>query len=874
MIKDHLEGLLRKVERPGRYIGGEWNAVIKNPARAKMKIALAFPDVYEIGMSYLGQKILYAVLNRHPDLLAERVFAPWPDMEQRLRSAGLPIFSLENKIPLREFDLIGFSLLYELNYSNILTILDLAGIPFFARERGNDVPLVIAGGPAAFNPEPVADLFDAFFIGDGEEGFLEAVLKLQKLRQTGAGREEMLRALAALHGFYVPCFSPTHRLQETGLEVRLPPEQGLWPIRKRILSSLDSGRFPEKIVVPDIEAVFDRVALEIARGCPQRCRFCQATNIYFPFRIMSPEFAVAKACRSLASTGYEDVSFSALSIGDYPFLEPTAAELMSILSPPKISLSLSSLRPSGLSSGLTESILRVRKTGLTIVPEAGTDRLRAVINKNLNHREIMEAARLAFESGWRLLKLYFMIGLPTETQVDLEGIVDLVREIVELGRTVIKMPPQINLSLSSFIPKPHTPFQWLGMEREDVLEEKQRFVRSGLRRQRSVRVKVQPTPVSILEGVFSRGDRKLGSVLVQAWKRGARFDSWRDRFSFSAWREAFAAEGLEEKNYLGPLDIEAPLPWDHIESGIHKEFLIAELERAMRGERTPSCLEMSCLDCQGCATGVRPKKRLARGNEAAVPGRKIGRSGAARTERAETILSSAFGEKIDHLVRYEMIYAKTGTARYLSHRDLTSHLKRAFRRAGIEIAFSTGFHPTMLVSYAPALALGMEGKAERLEFKSAREFDPPRFLRRLNRFLRQGIRITGLRRLADAEPPLNKRIVGMVFSLPLDSEEVKQALAARKKSQGAVSQDDGDFLRREMEAALEKAGESGIQFWVEKKKRRLFFRLPEPSRSGLRPRDLVSSVLGLEEPNFDLTREGFILTNPPSGEKEAVPPPS
>jgi radical SAM family uncharacterized protein/radical SAM-linked protein len=847
MMRRQLGNILRQVEKPGRYIGGEWNVICKNPARTGLKIALAFPDVYEIGMSYLGQKILYSVLNEQPDVLAERVFAPWPDMEEKLRSAGVPIFSLENKIPLREFDIIGFSLLYELNYTNILTILDLAGIPFFAAARDRDFPMVIAGGPACFNPEPVSDIFDAVFLGDGEDGFLEIAVKVGELRKNRASRVEILRALAGIPGVYVPRFYDLDRPSGPGLMARRPGRGVPWPVKKRTLASLNGRTFPEKIIVPDIQAVFDRVAVEVARGCPQRCRFCQAASIYFPFRTMDSTSVVSTVRKSLDSTGYEDVSLSALSISDYPGLEEMVDGLTNDLSPRKVSLSLPSLRPFGLSSAIAEGILRVRKTGFTLVPEAGSDRLRAVINKSLNNREILAAAANAFGRGWRLLKLYFMIGLPTETHDDLRGIVDLVGEIVRLGRDILKAPPRLNISLSSFIPKPHTPFQWLAMEEENALLEKQQFLRSALRRYPSIKVKDHPTRVSVLEGVFSRGDRRLGPVLVQAWRRGARFDSWKDRFAFSAWQDAFSAEGLDYHAYLGPLDPERPLPWDHIDPGIKRDHLLAELNKARRGEPTPSCLEMSCLECNGCDPGLRLKTR------AAVP------------RRTKLRRKPEFGEKTSRLLRYEMVYAKAGTARYLSHRDLTNQLSRAFRRAGIETSFSGGFHPKMSFSYCPALALGMEGKEEILEFRAARDYEPGRFIRRLNRLVRSGIKIISLRSLRDEEPPLSWRITGALFSISLRDREVKEALQRRKGERGGAGLNDRSFLEKEIAAVLTAAQEPLVRFWVDRKRRRLLLSMPQRSGGGIRPQDIIASVLGLTHPSFHLTREGFIFAGESEG---------
>ena len=498
-----LSEILKDIEKPGRYLGGEWNEVRKDPARVKAKVALVFPDLYDVGMSYLGQKILYYILNGRPDILAERVFTPWTDFEQKLRAEKIPLYSLENKIPLNQFDILGFSLLYELNYTNILTTLDLGDIPLHSAQRNLDYPLVVAGGPAAFNPEPVADIFDFFLIGDGEEAFLEIIDRFMILKKELQGKAALLKELSQIEGVYVPFLYQTYQPSGSHL-LALKPEKGKEAkVKKRILFPFHKAPFPEEIVVPNVKIIFDRVSVEVARGCPQKCRFCQASSIYLPPRVKSPSFVIEKIMNSLQMTGYESSSLASLSVSDYPYLEKTVEILMKELAQQKISLSLPSLRPKGLSSDLARSIIKVRKTGFTLVPEAGTERLRRVINKKLEDEYIWEASRNAFSQGWRLLKLYFMVGLPTEKEEDLEGIVDIVQEISRIGNQIIKSMPQINLSLSSFIPKPHTPFQWLEMEEEQRLQDKYRFLMSRLRKYRHLKIKKQPLENSLLEAVFS-----------------------------------------------------------------------------------------------------------------------------------------------------------------------------------------------------------------------------------------------------------------------------------------------------------------------------------------------------------------------------------
>jgi radical SAM family uncharacterized protein len=821
-----LAGVLARVEKPARYIGGEWNAVRKDPARVRTKVALAFPDVYEIGMSYLGQKILYDVLNKDRRVAAERVFAPWPDLERELRAAGLPLTSLENGLPLRAFDLVGFSLLYELNYSNVLTILDLGGIPLLAAERGEGDPLVIAGGPAAFNPEPVADIFDLVFLGDGEEGFPEIVRADADMRRRGLARDERRRELARIEGVYVPSLYEAAAVEGSPLLVPRPLAGAPATVRKRLIRDFSHSALPERIVVPGLRVVFDRVAIEAARGCPQSCRFCQASTLYFPHRPKDPAVIRRTALRSLRQTGYEDLSLSALSIGDHPRLEETVRALMDELAREKISLSLSSLRPGRLSRELVACILKVRKTGFTLVPEAGTGRLRAVLNKKLDEAEIRDALTFAFEGGWTLVKLYFMIGLPTETDEDLAGIVSLVREAVGLGRSILGFAPRLHVSLSSFIPKPHTPFQWMGMEDEASLAEKQAFVRGELRRLRTVEVKTHPIAASVLEAVFSRGDRRLGRVLIEAWRRGARFDGWDDRLDAAAWGDAFASAGVDRRDYLRTLACEAVLPWDHIDTRVRKARLRAELAAALRGERTPDCQERVCGECQGCEE--RAWKKPARPARIGPLSRPPGPAG----EPAGTPL------------RYLAFYSKKHPARYLSHNDLIHVIQRSFRRAGIEVRKTQGFHPKMDFAYGPALPLGMEAFKEVLEFRSHRRIEAREFLARVNRSLPPGLRFSGLEAVGTGVPSLHKLTERLVYSLDRTAAALGRAWSGRE-------------IRFAFERFLAAHPGAAVEFRFAG--RRLVLLLPPDPAKGARVQDIIREVLGIDEPVFLIRRDEVVL---------------
>lgn len=831
------ENILKHVEKPARYLGGEWNEIRKDPQSVKAKIALVFPDVYEIGMSYLGQKILYSLLNRHPSLLAERVFSPWIDLEQELRSQNVPLCSLENKIPLFQFDIIGFSLLYELNYTNILTILHLGRIPLFSSERQEESPLVIAGGPAVFNPEPVADIFDFFLIGDGEEAFIEIVQKFLHLKKAGLDRKAALKEMAKIQGVYVPSLYNPYQPGGTCL-LAVEPAKGLpEKIRKRLFSAFDQALFPENIVVPHIKAVFDRVSVEVERGCPQKCRFCQAASLYFPPRAKRPSCVVRNVLNSLCATGYEDASLASLSISDYPYLDEVVNILMENFEEKKISLSLPSLRPKGLTSGIARSILKVKKTGFTLVPEAGSERLRRVINKNLQDVEIFEAAENAFSQGWRLLKFYFMVGLPTETDEDLQGIASMVQEIIRIGYRILKTAPRINLSISSFIPKPHTPFQWLAMEEERILEEKHRFIKSRLRKYPFVRFKEHSLRASRIEAVFSRGDRRLNLALWEAWNRGARFDSWKDLFRYHLWKEAFEDQDIDVDLYLGTHRKDETLPWDHIDTGIKKSHLWQELERALEEKSTPSCLETSCRTCQGCSFPALIKRTYHED-----------------IKRPE-ISFPEWGKKSDHIIRYRAFYSKVQNARFLSHKDLNHTIQRGFRRAGIPILHSRGFHPKMLISYLPALPLGMEGRREVLEFKSPSVFQEREFLGRINTSLPEGIRFIGLKKLEDHCHRLHQDLEAMIYSFDLKAPEIRGLFEIAENTDETSSEIWEKLEKRVSEFFLMHEELSFLKADVDRKSGKLLLRIPYPTRKGIRPQKIVEQMLGIKNSVFLMCRE-------------------
>ncbi|MCX7974883.1 MAG: TIGR03960 family B12-binding radical SAM protein [Candidatus Aminicenantes bacterium] len=836
-----LIDLLRHVQKPGRYLGREWNSYQKNPSEIKVKIALVFPDVYEIGMSYLGQKILYDQLNSQPDILAERVFAPWPDMERELRKRGWPLFSLENRLPLKEFDFIGISLLYELNYVNILTILDLGQISLKAEQRKDGDPLVIGGGPGALNPEPVAPFFDLFLLGDGEEAFLEVIRAYQELKKQGADRLSLLKHLASIEGVYVPHFYEVTSTSRSPLMIVKPKDQVPPIIRKRVIMPIDRAKFPVAIVVPNIQIIHDRVAMEIARGCPQKCRFCQATAIYFPFRARSPEKSIKTILESINKTGYEDVSLTALSVGDYPYFNEIIEALMTELEDKRISLSLSSLRPSGLTKEAIKNILKVRKTGFTLVPEAGTQRLRQVINKNLKNDEIIKAAELAFIHGWQLLKLYFMIGLPTETMDDIEGLIALTEDIYNIGRKIRHRPPRINLSLSPFIPKPHTPFQWLAMASPEELREKLNLIKSRLKRFPLIKVKDRKIEMSIIEAIISRGDRRLAAVLEKVWRQGARFESWGDNFNFALWQAAFNELQISMEDYLGAIDLEAELPWDHCWTGLRKDHLKQELQKAWQGKPTPSCFELNCANCLGCeAPAVFKPKKIEMPSTLSVV-KKKGLKKAKSSQR---------------LYRYIVFYEKKGLARFISHLDTIRVIERALRRAKIPVAYSHGFHPKIRLSFPPPIALGLEGYEECFELKLLEPIEVNEVVQKLNILLPLGLKFKDIKEVPASYPPLVRRLEAVHYFLDLSLPEVVESfyeLKSEIKSREACLAWLEEKIREFSQFLSPKE-----KIWIDSSLGRLYIRLPLFSPS-FQPRDFLEEYLGLRGISFYLVREKFIF---------------
>lgn len=595
-----FESILRAVQKPGRYVGGERGAVRKNKEDVALRFAMCFPDVYEVGMSHLGIKILYSIINDEPDMWCERVFAPWFDMREQMQEHALPLYALESRDPLTAFDIVGFTLQYEMSYTNVLYMLDLAGIPLLSRDRGEEMPLVIAGGPCACNPEPIADFVDLFVLGEGEEATLELCRLVQREKAKKTPKDKLLRAAAKLGGVYVPSlYDVTYNTDGTISAVT--PQKGA-PVRvqKRYIADFNDAAYPRELPVPMIEAIHDRASVEVLRGCIRGCRFCQAGYIYRPFRTKTPEILDAQARELCRSTGYEELSLVSLSTSDHPDIEELLDRLLDWTIEEKVNLSLPSMRIDSFDEELVRKISAVRKSGLTFAPEAGTQRLRDVINKNITEEEVLEGCRTAFENGYTNVKLYFMMGLPTETDDDIVGIAQLAQKVVDTFYALPEKPKGkgvgVSISCACFIPKPFTPFQFCAQDTMAEFDRKQRLLRASVRTKK-ISVNWHEASTSFVEAVLARGDRRLAPVIREVYQNGGIFDSWDEGFSLARWQAAFETCGVDPAFYANRARAFDEIdPWDMLDYGVDKSFLIKEYKRALKGAATPNCRQR-CASC-------------------------------------------------------------------------------------------------------------------------------------------------------------------------------------------------------------------------------------------------------------------------------------
>ena len=598
---NELRQALFSVQKPGRYTGGEPGSVIKDKEKVDLRFAFCFPDTYEIGMSFLGEKILYELLNRHENWWCERAFMPWVDMKEQMETLHIPLYCLESKDPLRAFDIVGFSLEYELCYTNVLAMLELSGIPLRAADRDERWPLIIAGGPCVCNAEPMADFFDVMQLGEGEQMLQDICACVEKGKKAGWNKEQLLAALAGIPGVYVPSFYDVSYEEDGRIRAVTPNRPGV-PARvtKAIVKDMDSFPPPENFVVPIVGTVQDRASVEVLRGCVRGCRFCQAGQIYRPFRERSPELISSCARTLCANTGYDELSLMSLSTSDHSRLEEILDRLNSWAEADHVSLSLPSLRVDNFSQSLVEKASRVRKSGLTFAAEAGTQRLRDVINKNVTWEQIERGCRIAFSEGYTSVKLYFMMGLPTETMEDIKGIADTAQKVVDLFYTIPDRPKgkgvQVTCSVACFVPKPWTPFQFCAQDTRETLREKQKYLLSCVH-SRKIKVNYHDSATSVLEGIFAKGDRRLGAVIETAFRNGLFFDTWEEYFDYDRWLAAFAACGIDPDFYnYRAVALEETAPWDHMDVGVSRAFLAREYQKALRAETTPPCNRQ----CSGC----------------------------------------------------------------------------------------------------------------------------------------------------------------------------------------------------------------------------------------------------------------------------------
>ncbi|MUM76932.1 TIGR03960 family B12-binding radical SAM protein [Pseudodesulfovibrio sp. F-1] len=725
-----MKELLPILPRPSRYIGSEWGVVRKDPARVTVRCALAFPDMYEVGMSYLGQRILSEAVNAHPRFWAERVYAPCVETAAILRDRGVFLATLESDTPLGELDAVAFSLTHELCYTNVLYMLDLGGIPLRSAQRDETHPLVIAGGGSTFNAEPMAPFFDAMVLGDGEETLPAILACIEKSRHVGESREQLLRGLIDIPGIYVPSFFAD---QGPGMPLK-PLVEGYEKVEKAVVADLNAAPFPRGTAVP-YGAVHDRLTMEIARGCTRGCRFCQAGMIYRPVRERSLETLDDILTRGLAETGYEETSILSLSTGDFSALDTFFTRSFDKCAAEQVSISLPSLRVGSLSAPIMERISSIRRTGATLAPEAGSQRLRDVINKGVTEEELIDHVRLLFDNGWQGVKLYFMIGLPTETDADLDAIVDLCLKVRDAaGRHVKRL--QVTAAVSPFVPKPQTPFQWEPQLSYDEICRRIGRLRDGFRVHKRINLKFHEPEMTTLEGLFSRGDRRLAEVVEQAYRDGALFSSWKDHLSLGPYRKAVEELGLSWDEFTGPRDPESPLPWDHLSCGLTRRFLLTERQRALAERVTEDCRYAACRNCGVCGHDDHISTLTAQAHKNIRPRLVF-------TERDQEGEQPAYSlDKPDLTIRaahFRIWYQKTGPAAFLSQLELQAVFERALRRAGLPLSFSAGFHPMPRLSFGMALPVGVASRLEWINIFLREDFDPDEVTARLDRVMPEGL---------------------------------------------------------------------------------------------------------------------------------------
>lgn len=897
------EAILARVERPGRYLGNERGMIRKDTASVTVRFGLAFPDVYEIAQSHPGLQILYDLLNRRPDTYAERVYAPWFDLEAELRAAKLPLVTLETATPLRDLDVLGFTLQYELTYTNVLAMLDLGGIPLHSADRGPEDPLVIAGGPCAFNPEPLADFLDAVVLGDGEEVIHDICDRVAAW--DGANRPDLLAELARVRGVYIPAFfSP--RYGSKGQLVSIEPlRPGYDRVEKRVVADLNTIPLQQSFIVPTVPIVHDRPSLEVMRGCVKGCRFCQAGYIYRPLRERDPRRVLTQAESAVRQTGQDEVSLLSLSTGDYSCVNPLLTELMNRLAAQRIAVSLPSTRVDALAPTLLEQIKRVRKTGFTLAPEVGTQRLRDVIQKAYDEAELIEASAQISALGWRALKLYFMLGLPSETEDDLLGIVELTHKVASAGN----FRTEVTASVSNFVPKAHTPFQWAPQISVREIEARQELLRRELRK-RNLRFRWHDARLSWIEGIFSRGDRRTGNILLAAYRQGCRFDGWSDHSRADLWEAALRDTGTDPSAHLRRRLLDEVLPWDHLSCGVTKDFLQRELAGAFERTLTPDCSVSRCTYCGACdfttvrnidyhLTGAKAAEHRgqaiahwagdvvgttdeggweprswqklhtkepaalatslserhiaahadapsSRRQSAPGPTRGLGTAEAWLSADGESIRPPVRDGTAPAIARIRLQYTKLRSARYIGALELTNLFYRAARRARVPVAFSQGFHPLPRFAFGPALPLGVESACELIDIDLTDNLPANAVTNALGNEMPDGIEIRGATSIPLSTPSVTSQIVAFQYSVDVRIGAMSDA-RARVQAQVAAFWAQDAF-------PIEKHGRNGPRR-VDARKfvshlaltdRALDMTVAFGAGGTLKPSDLLAAVLGID----------------------------
>ena len=778
--------ILRKVAKPARYIGGEVNQIKKDLSRVPTRVGLCYPDVYEIGMSHIGLKILYDVLNKRADVAAERVYAPWPDLEAVLRQSDQPLRTLENGVPLKDLHVLGFTLQYELSYSNLINVLDLGGIPVRAADRTVEHPVVVGGGPTAFNPEPITPVMDAICLGDGEELIEEIVDAVVASKAARESRRDLWIRLAQIQGLYVPGLYDVH-YNADGTIAAIVPKHGAPPVvRKRILADLDAAPYFTDDLIPNLEIVHDRYGVEVQRGCMRGCRFCQAGYIYRPERQRSPERVRQLVRRGLEATGSEQYSLLSLSLGDYNCIEPLLLSLMDEHANKRAAISTPSMRLESLTPAIMDQIARVRRSGFTVAPEAGSNRLRAVINKVVDEEVLIDMVGQLFSRGWRTLKMYFMLGLPTETEADLEAIVDLGYRCRKRALKYTSRP-NLTVSVSSFVPKSHTPFQWGPQITLDEIRDKQAFLSWELKRAK-LNFRFHEATSSIMEGVYSRGDRRTGEALIQAHQLGARMDGWQEFHDLAIWEQALAETGLNRDFYnLRRRDVSEILPWDHIDCGVAKEWLWDDWMVALDEGEVADCSEAPCYDCGVCDHQVVHNVVYAADDAAAKPKHRskkayIKRSAedlvpmpiAPRPKKVDEPADAAppdyrqvfdVGLPPELRTRFRVRFAKRDNQRLTSHIEVMTAFHRALKRANVPVLFTKGMHPRMKTSMSPPIPIGTASEAEFFEVEIKRPYDCDALRAALEGQLPEGLVINELEEVGYGAAAITAAMESMTWSV-------------------------------------------------------------------------------------------------------------